>query len=70
MLIILTKLIRVNVILLIWSMYFAIFESYLSYSSLIWAQNFGSIKHHIILQKMPLKYLIINQETAAQVPYF
>ena len=58
-----TKLISANSILLkirnyvnpkiLRSIYFAIFESHLNYSSLVWAQNHGSIKRLIILQKRP-----------------
>ena len=54
-----TKLIRVNSILfkirnyvnlkILRSFNFAIFKSHLNYSSLVWAQNSGSIKHLVIL---------------------
>ena len=37
------------------SIYFAIFESHLNYSFIVWAQNPGSIKRLIILQKRPLE---------------
>ena len=60
-----TKLIRANAILfkirnyvnpkILRSIYFAIFESHLNYSSIVWAQNPGSIKRLIILQKRPLE---------------
>ena len=40
------------------SIYFAIFDSHLSYCCLVWAQNFSSIKQILILQKMPVR--IIN----------
>ena len=60
-----TKLIRTNAILfkirnskLLRSIYFAIFESHLNCSSLVWAHNPGSIKRLIILQKKTLR--IIN----------
>ena len=33
------------------SIYFAIFDSYLSYCCLVWAQNFGTIQRIVILQK-------------------
>ena len=39
-------------------LYFAIFEPHLNYSSLVWAQHYGSIKRLIILQKRVLR--IIN----------
>ena len=60
-----TKLIRANAILFKirnyanakyyakYSIYFAIFESHLNYSSLVWAHNTRSIKRLIILQKGP-----------------
>ena len=60
-----TKLIRANAILfkirnyvnpkILRSIYFAIFESHLNYSSIAWAQNPGSIKRLIILKKWPLE---------------
>ena len=60
-----TKLIRANAVLfkirnyvnpkILKSIYFAMFESHLNYSSLVWAQNPGSTKHLIILQKSPLE---------------
>ena len=37
------------------SIYFTIFESHLNYYSIVWAQNPGSIKRLIILQKRPLE---------------
>ena len=40
------------------SIYFAIFDSRLSYCCLVWAQNFSSIKRILILQKKAVK--IIN----------
>ena len=40
------------------SIYFAIFDSYLSYCCLVWAQNFSSIKQILILQKKAVR--IIN----------
>ena len=40
------------------SIYFAIFESHLTCSSIVWAQNPGSVKRLIILQKKALR--IIN----------
>ena len=62
---VLTTLIRANAILfkirnhvnpkILRSIYFAISESHLNYSSIVWAQNPGSIKRLIILQKRPLE---------------
>ena len=40
------------------SIYFAIFDSYLSYCCLVWAQNFSTIQQILILQKKAVK--IIN----------
>ena len=40
------------------SIYFAIFDSYLSYCCLIWAQNFSTIQQILILQKKAVR--IIN----------
>ena len=40
------------------SIYFAIFDSYLSYCCLVWAQNFGTIQRIVILQKHAIR--IIN----------
>ena len=52
------------------SIYFAVFDSYLSYCSccLVWAQNFGTIQQIVILQKMTIR--IINfQPIFIQVHY-
>ena len=49
--------------------YFAIFDSYLSYSCLVWAQNCSTIQRIIILQKRLLELLIFNQEISIPVPY-
>ena len=51
------------------SIYFAIFDSHLSYYCLVWAQNFRSIKRILILQKRMLKLLISNQGIPIPVPY-
>ena len=40
------------------SIYFAIFDSYLFYCCLVWAQNFGTIQRIVILQKKAIR--IIN----------
>ena len=37
------------------SIYFAIFDSYLSYCCLVWAQNFSSIKRILILQRKAVR---------------
>ena len=51
------------------SIYFAIFDSYLSYCCLVWAQNFSTIQRILILQKRLLEYLISNQGISILVPY-
>ena len=51
------------------SIYFAIFDSYLSYCCLVWAQNYSTIHRIIILQKRLLELLISNQEISIPVPY-
>ena len=63
-----TKLNRANALLfkmrkyvspkILKSNYFAIFDSYLSYCCLVWAQNFGTIQRIVILQKKAIR--IIN----------
>ena len=42
------------------SIYFTIFDSYLSYSSPVWAQNFSSIQQILILQKKLLELSIFK----------
>ena len=51
------------------SIYFAIFDSYLSYCCLVWAQNFGTIQPIVILQKRLLELLTSNQRIFIQVHY-
>ena len=51
------------------SIYFAIFDSYLSYYCLVWAQNFSTIQRILILQKKLLELLISNQGISIPVPY-
>ena len=43
------------------SICFAIFDSYLSYCCLVWAQNCSNIRRIVILQKRLLELLIFNQ---------
>ena len=50
------------------SIYFAIFDSYLSYCCLVWAQNRGTIQQIVILQTRQLE-LIFNQGIPIPVPY-
>ena len=51
------------------SIYFAIFDSYLSYCWLVWAENYCTIQRIIILQKRLLELLIFNQGILTPVPY-
>ena len=51
------------------SICFAIFDSYLSYCCLAWAQNRSTIQRILILQKRQLELLIFNQEIPTPVPY-
>ena len=50
------------------SIYLAIFDSYLSYCCLVWAQNRGTIQQIVILQKRQLELLIFNQGIPILVP--
>ena len=50
------------------SIYFAIFDSYLSYCRLVWAQNSSTIQRIVILQKKLLELLIFNQGIPIPVP--
>ena len=49
--------------------YFAILDSYLSYCSLFWAQNYSTIQRIIVLEKRLLELLISNHEIPIPVPY-
>ena len=51
------------------SIYFAIFDSYLSYCCLVWAQNRSTIQQILILQKRQLELLIFIQRIPIPVPY-
>ena len=51
------------------SIYFAIFDSYLSHCCPVWAQNCSINQRIIILQEKLLELLIFNQETSMPVPY-
>ena len=50
------------------SIYFAIFDSCLSYNSLVWAQNFRTTHQIVILQKRLLELLTSNQGIFIPVP--
>ena len=54
------KLNRGNALKILRSIYFAIFDSYLSYCCHVSAQNYGTIQQIIILQKRLLELLISN----------
>ena len=51
------------------SIYFAIFDFYLSYCCLVWAQNCSTIQQIVILQKRLLELLIFNQGILIPVTY-
>ena len=51
------------------SIYFAIFDSYLLYCCLVWAQNCSTIQRIVILQKRLLELLIFNQGILIPVTY-
>ena len=51
------------------SIYFPIFDSYLSYCYLVWAQNCRTIQRIMILQKRLLQLLNFNQEISIPVRY-
>ena len=52
------------------SIYFAIFESHLNYSSIVWAQNPGSIKRLIILQRKVLRIINFKPRNCHTSPLF
>ena len=51
------------------SIYFAIFDYFLSYCCLVWAQNCGTIQQIVILQKRLLELLIFIQGILIPVTY-
>ena len=63
------KMIKYVSLKILRSLYFAIFDSYLSYRCLVWAQNCSTIQRIIILQKRLLELLIFNQEISIPVTY-
>ena len=52
------------------SIYFAIFDSYLSYCCLVWAQNFSSIKRILILQKTAVRIINFQPRNSHTSPLF
>ena len=52
------------------SIYFAIFDSHLSYCCLVWAQNFSSIKRILILQKKAVRIINFQPRNSHTSPLF
>ena len=52
------------------SIYFAIFDSNLSYCCLVWAQNFSSIKQILILQKKAVRIINFQPRNSHTNPLF
>ena len=52
------------------SIYFAIFDSYLSYCCLVWAQNFSTIQQILILQKKVIRILNFQPRNSHTSPQF
>ena len=75
-----TKLNRANALLfkmrkyvslkIVRSIYFAIFDSYLSYCYLVWAQNFSTIQRIIILQKKAVRIINFQPRNFHTSPLF
>ena len=53
-----------------WIFFFAIFDSYLSYCCLAWAQNFGTIQRIVILQKKAIKNINFQLRNFHTSPLF
>ena len=52
------------------SVYFAIFDSYLSYCCLVWAQNRGTIQRIVILQKKAVRIINFQPRNSHTSPLF
>ena len=52
------------------SIYFAIFDSYLSYSCLVWAQNGSTIQRIVILQKKAVRIINFQPRNSHTSPLF
>ena len=52
------------------SIYFAIFDSYLSYCCLVWAQNFSTIQRILILQKKGVRIINFQRRNFHTSPLF
>ena len=50
--------------------YFAIFDSYLSYCCLVWAQNRGTIQRIVILQKKAVRIINFQPRNSHTSPLF
>ena len=62
---------RTNVSLkILRSIYFAIFDSYLSYCCLVWAQNFSTIQRILILQRKAVRIINFQARNFHTSPLF
>ena len=52
------------------SIYFAIFDSYLSYCCIVWAQNFSTIQRVLILQKKAVRIINFQLKNFHTIPLF
>ena len=52
------------------SIYFAIFDSYLSYCCLVWTQNFGTFQRIVILQKKAIRIINFQPRNFHTSPLF
>ena len=50
------------------SIYFAIFDSYLSYCCLVWAKNFSTIRRIVIFQKKAVRIINVQPRNLYQSP--
>ena len=52
------------------NIYFAIFDSHLSYSCIVWAQNINTVRRLIILQKRTLRIMNFKNQLFHSSPLF
>ena len=52
------------------SIYFAVFDSYLSYCCLVWAQNCSTIQRIIVLQKQAIRIMNFQARNFHTIPLF
>ena len=64
------KLNRGNALKILRSIYFAIFDSYLSYCCLAWAQSCSTIQRIIILQKKAIRIINLQSRNFHTSPLF